>query len=454
MRGRFLATTSSMVMLAFAGALAMATLATAAAPIVNFNVTAMPGNEAENAIAVNPTDPSNVVAMSTLPDVVAGLAVGVSFNDGRTWARRVIGTTGDPLGEICCDQQLAWDRYGNLWMTYLVNTSGDVLVALSTDGGRSFTKVADIATNGDQPSIAVGPNSVWVSYTFFPGTQIEAIGARVTGLGQFGSFSAPESVPSPGGNGDYGDTAVGPAGQVMVTYQNATNGQGGTNIYTAVDPDGLGPAGFGTPTRVAHSHVGGFDYIPAQPDRSIDAEANLAWDGSDGAHNGRAYLVWTQETPNESDNTDIMLQHSDDHGATWSPAVKLNDDHTVNSQYDPSIALDQSSGYVALSWYDTRNDLGTGGSGDTNGIPNDDYQIWATYSTNGGATFAPNFRVSQGTSNAIDANSFFDVGDYTHAAFVSGAFWPAWSDNSNSTGDNPDGILHQLDLYTAKVSIP
>jgi hypothetical protein len=459
MCGRFLMRASSMIMLTFAGALAMATLATAAGPPLNLNVTAMPGNEAEDAIAVNPTNPSNVVAMSTLPDVVAGLAVGVSFDGGHTWARRVIGAAGDPLGEICCDEQLAWDRFGNLWMTYLVNTNGHVLVALSTDGGMSFTKVADVETNGDQPSIAVGRDSVWVSYTFFPGTQIQAFGARVTGLGQFGSFTSPESVPSPHGNGDYGDTAVGPAGQVMVTYQNATNGQGGTNIYTAVDPDGLGPAGFGpgsyaAHSRIAHSHVGGFDFIPAQPDRSIDAEANLAWDRSGGAHNGRVYLIWTQETPNESDNTDIMLQHSDDNGATWSAAVKLNDDLTTNSQYNPAIALDQSSGDVAVSWYDTRNDLGSDGSGDTDGVPNDDFQIWATYSTNGGATFAPNFRVSQGTSNAIDANSFFDVGDYTHAAFVAGSFWPAWSDNSNSTGDNPDGTLHQLDLYTAKVSIP
>ena len=454
MRGRFLATSSSTIVLALAAALATATLAAAAAPIPNFNVTAMPGNEAEDAIAVNPTNPSNVVAMSTLPDVPAGLAVGVSFDGGATWARSVIGAAGDPLGEICCDEQLAWDRFGNLWMTYLVNTSGDVPVAVSTDGGTTFTKVGDIATNGDQPSIAVGPNSVWVSYTFFPGTQIQAFGAPVTGLGQFGSFSAPESVPSPHGNGDYGDTAVGPDGQVMVTYQNATNGQGGTNIYTAVDPDGLGPAGFGSGTLAAHSHVGGFDYIPAKPDRSIDAEANLAWDRSGGAHNGRVYLVWTQEGRNESDDTDIMLQHSDDNGATWSPAVKLNDDATTNSQYDPAIALDQSTGNVAVSWYDTRNDLGTGGSGDTDGVPNDDFQIWASYSTDGGVTFAANFQVSAGTSNAIDADSFFDVGDYTHAAFVSGTFWPAWSDNSNSTGDNPDGALHRLDLYTAKVSIP
>ncbi|TML34411.1 MAG: exo-alpha-sialidase [Actinobacteria bacterium] len=450
MRGRLFST----IVLAFAGALAIAALATAAAPIPNFDTSVKPGNEAEDAIAVNPTNPSNVVTMSTLADVVAGLSTNVSFNSGRTWSRRVIGSTAaDPLGEICCDEQLAWDRFGNLWMTYLVNTSGNILVAISTDGGRSFSKVGDIAASGDQPSISAGPNSVWVSFTDFPGTMVKAFGAPVTGLGQFGSFTAPESVPSPG-NGDYGDTAVGPNGQVMVTYQDRTGGQAESHIYTAVDPDGLGSAGFGTPRLLAHSHVGGFDYIPAQPNRSIDAEANLAWDRSGGSHNGRVYVIWTQEVQSESNNTDIMFQHSDDNGTTWSPAVRLNDDHTTNSQYNPAIALDQTSGDVAVSWYDTRNDLGTGGSGDTDGVPNDDFQIWATSSTDGGATFAPNLRISRGTSSAVAAGSFFDTGDYTHAAFQSGTFWPAWSDNSNSTHDNPDGALHQFDLYAAKVSIP
>jgi len=107
-----------------------------------------------------------------------------------------------------------------------------------------------------------------------------------------------------------------------------------------------------------------------------------------------------------------------------------------------------------VSWYDCRSDLGAGGSGDTDGIPNDDAQIWATFSTDGGADFAPNFRVSAGTSNAVEAASFFHYGDYTHAAFQSGLFYPAWSDNSNSTGTNPDGALHQLDLFTAKVRVP
>jgi hypothetical protein len=443
----------------------------------NFDASMLPGNEAENAIAVNPTDPKNIVAMSTLPDIEAGIAVDVSFDGGTTWTQHVIGTGAGDLGDICCDEQLAWDRFGNLWMVYLHNVNPDTVVALSTDGGLTFRKVASIPPTtptgskspnnphpkrlraggnhfADQPSIAAGENSVWVSYTSFPSTVIQAFGWRISGLGTFGQPSPLESVPTSAGRGDYGDTAVGPDGQVMVIYQDQTSGQGGSRIYTALDPDGLGSAGFSNPRLLARTRVGGFDYIPAQPDRSVDAEANLAWDRSGGPHTGRVYAVWTQEVKNESGNMNVMLQHSDDNGATWSPAVRLNDDQTANSQFNPAIALDQTSGDVAVSWYDTRNDLGQGGAGDTNGVANDDFQIWATDSTDGGIHFAPNFRVSQGTSNAADADSFFDTGDYTHAAFQSGMFYPAWSDNSNSTGTNPDGTLNQLDLLTAAVPIP
>jgi hypothetical protein len=474
MRGRLhgIVSAASPVIVGLVVVFAMAVPATGAVGPANINTSAAPGNEAEDAIAVNPTNPSNIVTMSTLPDagVVSGLFEGVSFNGGSTWTRQVIGT-GDPLGEICCDEQLAWDRFGNLWMVYLLNDSDNVPIAVSTNGGLTFTKVTEIvpttptgsnaltnpgfkgSASADQPSISVGANSVWVSYTSYPSAAVQASGTSVSGLGQFGSFTEPESVPTSDGRGNYGDTAVGPDGQVMVVYQDQTNGQGGSHIYTAVDPDGLGTSGFTGPRFLARSRVGGFDYIAAQPHRSVDAESSLAWDRSGGPHDGRVYSIWTQEMKNESDNMDIMFQYSDDNGATWAAAVKLNNDGTLNSQFNPAIALDQTTGYVAVSWYDARGDLGAGGPGDTDGVPNNDAQIWATYSKDGAATFTPNFRVSQGTSNVNGAESYFDYGDYTHAAFQSGTFYPAWSDNSNSTGDNPDGTLHQLDLYTARVVI-
>jgi hypothetical protein len=42
-------------------------------------------------------------------------------------------------------------------------------------------------------------------------------------------------------------------------------------------------------------------------------------------------------------------------------------------------------------------------------------------------------------------------GDYSGLAFYGGTARPAWSDNSNGTGTNSDGALHQLDIYTAAV---
>src|SRR5689334_5668353 len=93
--------------------------ATATGTPTNVDVSVLQNNDAEDAVAVNPTNPSNVVAMAITFTQAAGLIEGVSFNGGKTWTRQIIGgSTSDPLGDICCDEQLAWDRYGNLWMTY------------------------------------------------------------------------------------------------------------------------------------------------------------------------------------------------------------------------------------------------------------------------------------------------------------------------------------------------
>ena len=107
-----------------------------------------------------------------------------------------------------------------------------------------------------------------------------------------------------------------------------------------------------------------------------------------------------------------------------------------------------------MGFHDARNDLGLGGAGDTNGIPNDDAQYFVAVSSDAGATFSANVQVSAGTSNAADAHNGIDYGDYTGLAFAGGVIHPAWADNSNSTGNNPDGTLHRFDVYSAAVTVP
>src|SRR5256886_11553034 len=111
------------------------------------------------------------------------------------------------------------------------------------------------------------------------------------------------------------------------------SGQGGGKLFVNVDPDGLGPAGFGDRVFAAATHVGGFDFIPPQPDRSVDAEPGLAWDRTGGVHRRRVYLVYTFENKNESDDTDVYVRHSDDGRAAWRPGARGYDDPPSHRQF-------------------------------------------------------------------------------------------------------------------------
>jgi hypothetical protein len=278
----------------------------------NVDVSQWQGNESEETVAVNPTNPNNIVIVTNVDHPAAGMFAGVSFDGGSTWTTRLIGDN-DNLGDACCDPSLSFDSYGNLFLTYLYNVEDEVPIALSTDGGLHFNLIANIAkppkkslsTGGerrglfrfvDQPTITAAEGEVWLVVN--AGGPMVATGARVTGLGQVSTFITPEVVPGTN-NCTYGDVAIGPKGEVMQVCTLTESGQGGGKLFVNVDPDGLGPVGFSQRVSVTDTHVGGFDFIPAQPDRSVDAEPGLAWDRTGGPHNGRVYLVYELVSEND-----------------------------------------------------------------------------------------------------------------------------------------------------------
>jgi hypothetical protein len=126
----------------------------------------------------------------------------------------------------------------------------------------------------------------------------------------------------------------------------------------------------------------------------------------------------------------------------------VNDDAVGNgkSQFLPRIALDQTTGCIAVSFYDCRNSSA-----------NNTAEYWATASLDGGASFLPNVKVSGGYSsaNVVAVSTYkFDFGDYSGLTFYGGIFYPCWGDNSNSTGNNPEGTHTTLDACTAAVIVP
>ncbi len=109
-------------------------------------------------------------------------------------------------------------------------------------------------------------------------------------------------------------------------------------------------------------------------------------DNSYGLFRGRLYLVYASNTPaGDLHKPDIFCRYSTDQGTSWSSPVVVNDDPstTNNNQWHPSIWCDKETGRFFVKWMDTR-DTPT----------SDSAYIYASYSDDGGITFAPNQRIS------------------------------------------------------------
>src|SRR5436309_1124354 len=199
----------------------------------NVNISKSSGDNAEECIAINPTNPYNLFASETW-----NLVTKYSTNGGVTWNNSNVSALPSSLGDVAA----AWDTFGNLFLVRF-GTSQRIAVGLSTNRGATFSLLYQTSgNNNDQPSVTTGPGSVsgqgsvWITYTDSSG-RLVAQGAAVTALGAVGAFSA---VERSGSSGDFGDIAVGPSGQVLVTYQNASSGNGPDSIKVNLDSDGVG----------------------------------------------------------------------------------------------------------------------------------------------------------------------------------------------------------------------
>jgi subtilisin-like proprotein convertase family protein len=411
------------------------------------NTTASSVTEAEADIAVNPLNTQQIFAVSNV-DGVTGLRMTFSNDGGTTWNSR-IGANGSDLATACCDARVAYDYLGNLYMVYLGPSGIGLFTVRSTNNGASFTAVDTRTGSGwDNPSIDVGYNNRILIQTTGGGGQ-RAITAQSTGLGTTGAFSI-TSLPGVSGGG-FGDCAVLNDGSFLYTYHTSTGGQGPATLPIWRDADGPGAGGW-TNTFNVSTNVGGFDFIPAQNGRSIDAEPEFAVAPAGSPFAGRVYMTYTQEKVAENNDTDVMLIFSDNGGVSWSTPIIVNDDGGTRSQFLQSIAVDPTTGAVALFWHDARNDIGTIANGFSNTVANDEVQVYGAISTTGGVSFDPNFQITAGVSRSSTANSSTDFGDWTGLDFQGGILHPIWADNSlvatPAVNNRP-----RFDLMTSRIQV-
>ncbi|MGH9122408.1 MAG: sialidase family protein, partial [Acidimicrobiales bacterium] len=128
--------------------------------------------------------------------------------------------------------------------------------------------------------------------------------------------------------------------------------------------------------------------VPAYPSTPELAGGQFIWSPYGGPQ-GTLAAVWHGEPGETQGNTDIYFRSSTDGGQTWSNPVRLNDDNPadLNIHLLPAIAV-APNGRLDVAWWDFRNDTGV--------FAND---VYYTYSTNDGATWAANIRITDKSIN-------------------------------------------------------
>ena len=164
----------------------------------------------------------------------------------------------------------------------------------------------------------------------------------------------------------------------------------------------------------------------------------IAVDRSGTATNNNVYML-ASVVPNGQSTTEVMLARSTDGGVTFSAPIRINDDANHQSKWHYFGTLSVApNGRIDVVWYDTRNA--------TNNI---DSQLFYSYSTDGGLTWATNIEVSSSFNPQAGYPSNNKIGDYiTIVSDATGgnvAYAATYNVNSNAVGG------HEQDVYFVRV---
>lgn len=301
-------------------------------------------------------------------------------SDGLNWTSSSPNFGASPNG----DPITTYDGAGNLYYETMVGSVTGCRVIRSTDNGATWTTgVVAVAGNDKNWMVAdqtSGPNSGNIYTGMTPGNFARStnLGASWTTTNTFSTQNLPGFMVCIGPNGstDGGNVFVvtnsGSAFASTYTFYLSTNGGLNFTLKSAQNFSNYVGTNIGGRNSVQNMRTRPYPFIVA--------------DQSTGTYRGRLYLVYASNNPSGNANKpDIFCRYSTDQGTTWSSAVTVNDDvpSTGNHQWHPSIWCDVGSGRLFVKWMDTR-DTPT----------SDSAYIYASYSDDGGVTWAQNQRIS------------------------------------------------------------
>ncbi|HEX3551778.1 MAG TPA: hypothetical protein VIA62_00940 [Thermoanaerobaculia bacterium] len=388
----------------------------------------------ESDIRINFLNPLKIISASNNIGGSGQQAQYFSSDGGGTWGQTSLGLqTGDAFHS---DPAVDWTSDGTAWSATIgINSAGTILhmrAYKSTNGGATWT--FDATFSGTQTN--TDKELIWVDHSATSAFKDNIYACWHNGNPQFvnrrtgpaGSWGTPLQISGSETTG----TAIGcdvktnSAGDVFVFWPDT----GSSKVYVAKSTNG--GVSFGTPVRMANT-FDSFDIgIPAMASRRLLIYTTGA--AYKTATKNMVYSTWTDQTgatgcnsPANEPGTNtastcksrIWFVRSSDGGATWGTPVMINNQASLNDQFNQSMAVDETNGRISIIYYDTVDDPGRKKT-----------NVYYQTSADDGATWSAPFKVStaQTDETVAGADSGNQYGDYNSLSGWSNSFFPSWTD--------------------------
>ena len=403
--------------------------------------------EAEEVISIDPNNHLNLAAMITDFSLGSGGAgttrYSISHDGGGTWGDAFIPlsgmtpTTSD--GQLWSDNRdpsVAIDKLGNVFLSGIYaqppqmgqHSPSGVYVCVGSLPNVTLTAAVcrpvftNTAANDpfgeDKDSLAVDNSSagtsgnVYMTWIHFTGCSASGCTSKYIAVSRSTdhgvTWSTPQLLTSGATDVQWPQMTVGSDGTVYVSFE-VFLGNSMAQHMLATSSDG--GQSFSTPAAITPSYAD----VTFSTTYRKNSGPTLVVSPVSGAE--YVYDVYAEQNGAGSDI--VVTRSTQPKGAGgFTTPISVNDS-TLGQRIFPSAAVD-NNGTLHMSWFDTRNASGTAM-----------YDIYATYSKDQGATFAPNARV---TPALISAGTF--IGDYAGmvAEPTGGIAHPVWTSGGSNAG--------------------
>ena len=403
----------------------------------------------ESDIRVNYWDAQKIISAS---NNISGAGVQAQFystDGGTTWGQTTLSlASGDSFQS---DPTVEWTSDGTAWSSTLgINSGGSVLklrTYKSADNGATWT----LETTPSAAQTNVDKQMHWVDhsatsackdfqYIIYHNGSPAFITTRNAVTNTWGApvqVSGAESTGTAIGS----DIAANSAGDAFGFWPTTTS----RKVFMTKSTN-CGVA-WGTPVQVATT-FDGFDIgIPSMNSRR--ALIYVSGGTFRSASKNMVYASWTDlsgeagctAAANEPGGsvastckTRIWFSRSSDGGATWSAKVMLNNQASLNDQFNQDLVVDEATGALGVIYYDTVADAGRLKT-----------HIYYQSSFDDGGTWLPAVQVTtaQTDETSAGADSGNQYGDYNSLSGIAGKFFPSWSDRRAGASE---------EIWTAKIS--